>query len=82
MSKSYQIHMCLDLRGALMNWTDRQWRGVLSDDNGRVLSPKEAKLYLMDEIAKGYRVIPCSPCDNFDYQKGCLGHDVIDTEAS
>src|SRR5690348_14280089 len=76
MSTSY--HFCLDLRGALINWTDRQWRGVLHDDNGRVLSPREAKLALMDELAKGRKVIPCSPCDNFDYQKGCKGHPAVD----
>lgn len=73
MSRSY--HLCLDLRGALHNWSDREMKGVFKHDDGRVMTIREAKDALMDEIAKGRKVIPCSPCDNFDYQRGCQGHD-------
>lgn len=79
MTTSY--HMCLDVRGALHNWTDRQMRGVFQHDDGREMTVREAKNALMDEIAKGHKVIPCSPCDNFDYQKGCLGHPEPDAES-
>jgi hypothetical protein len=67
-------HLCLDVRGALRNWSDRQMAGVFQHDDGRPMTILEAKDALMDEIAKGRKVIPCSPCDNFDYQRGCLGH--------
>ncbi len=75
MTKSY--HLCLDVRGALHNWSDREMRGVFKHDDGRPMTPREARDTLMDEIAKGHKVIPCSSeCDNFDYQEGCLGHEV------
>jgi hypothetical protein len=68
------VHLCLDVRGALHNWSDREFKGVFKHDDGRPMTPREAKDALMDEIAKGHKVIPCGPCDNFDFQKGCLGH--------
>jgi hypothetical protein len=73
MSRKY--HLCLDVRGALHNWTDRQFKGVFKHDDGRPMSPREAKNALMDEIAKGHKVIPTCECDNFSYQTGCGGHD-------
>jgi hypothetical protein len=78
MSKMY--HLCLDIRGALLNWNDREMRGVLQHDDGRPMNAREAKNALMDEIAKGRKVIPCSPCDNFDYQRGCQGHEEPDDQ--
>jgi len=69
------FHLCLDVRGALHNWNDRQMAGVFTRDDGSMMTIREAKDSLMDELVKGHKVIPCSPCDNFDYQKGCLGHD-------
>lgn len=72
--KTTRYHMCLDVRGALMNWDDRRMRGVFQHDDGRPMTVFEAKQTLMDEIAKGRKVIPCAPCDNFDYQRGCQGH--------
>jgi hypothetical protein len=67
-------HLCLDLRGALMNWSDRQFKGAFTHDDGRKMTAREAKLALMEEIAKGRKVIPCAPCNNFDYERGCMGH--------
>lgn len=68
------VHLCLDVRGALMNWSDREMRGVFLHDDGRKMTAREAKNFLMDEIAKGHKVIPCGPCEGFDYQTGCPGH--------
>lgn len=75
MSKMY--HMCLSVRGALMNWSDRQMAGVFTHDDGRPMSTREAKEMLMDELAKGHNVIPCGPvCEGFDYSGGgCQGHE-------
>ena len=72
---SQKFHMCVDISGALKNWSDRLWRGVVTDDNGRVLTLREAKQYFRAELAKGRAVLPCSDCDNFDYQTGCQGHE-------
>jgi hypothetical protein len=78
MSKSY--HLCLDVRGALHNWTDRDFKGVLQHDDGRPMTPREARDALMDVIARGHKVIPCSPCNNFNYQTGCQGHEEPEAE--
>lgn len=68
------IHLCVDIRGALLNWKDREMSGVFLHSDGRKMTAKEAKLALMNELAKGRKVIPAVPCDNFDYQTGCRGH--------
>lgn len=68
-------HLCMDIRGALLNWNSSKMRGCFRHDDGTTMTDAEAKLALMDELAKGRKVIPCAPCDNFDYQQGCLGHE-------
>ena len=74
---SRTTHMCIDLRGALMNWEDRMWRKCVTADDGHTMSPQEVKLQFLEHIAEGKKVIPMDPsCDNFDFQKGCLGHEV------
>lgn len=74
-TKTYKtVHMCMDVRGALHNWSDREMQGVFTDADGKPLSIREAKEFLMDEIAKGHRVIPIGDCDQFDFQTGCPGH--------
>ncbi len=75
----HHYHLCLDLRGALMNWSDRELANAITHDNGKKMTAREAKNALMDEIAKGREVIPCAPCDNFDYQTGCQGHIDLET---
>ena len=69
-------HVGIDVRGALLNWSDREFRGVFLRVNGHPMSVYESKMALMNEISKNHKVIPCSPCDNWDYQKGCQGHPV------
>ena len=66
--KSY--HMCLDIRGIIRN---KSFKGF-TDDNGKPMSKDAVLSALMDELAKGRRVIPLGKCDNFDYQTGCNGH--------
>ncbi len=74
-------HMSIDLRGALHNWKDRLWRNCVTDPEGRTMSPRQVKDWLLDELAKGRKVVPFDPaCDNFDYQKGCGGHPVEDAQ--
>ena len=54
----------------------RDWKSVFEDDNGKVLTCKEARDELRVELEKGHKVIPVGTCDNFDYSgKGCLGHE-------
>ena len=80
MSKT--IHMCLSVRGAL-NWPLRVQKKALKwttkDDGTPFRDVYELRAALMDELAKGREVIPMQPCDNFDYQKGCRGHEISKT---
>lgn len=72
------MHLCQDLQGALDRWEDRLWDSVCRDNDGNVMSPAAVKAYFQKCLAEGKRVIPFGACDNFDYQKGCLGHDKPD----
>ena len=77
MSKMY--HLAVDIRGFLLNnKRDRDFKGVFTHDNGQPMSADQARNALMDELAKGHKVIPTCPCEGFDYQHGCPGHDVPD----
>lgn len=51
--------------------------------NGKTLmTAKEVKAFLREQLALGRRVLPMGDCDNFDYQTGCRGHIVEDAEGS
>jgi hypothetical protein len=69
------IHMCLSVRGALMNWNARQLGTIFRDENGKRVPWREAKVELMDHLVAGREVLPIGECDNFDWKKGCLGHE-------
>lgn len=75
MSKKY--HTALNVRGVLRNWDDEIMAGVFTHDDGLPMSTREAKEFLIDELAKGHNVIPCGPaCDGFMYSgEGCPGHE-------
>lgn len=45
-------------------------------DEGRTLSPEEARDHLMDELAAGHEKIPCDArCGNPCQEPGCAGFD-------
>lgn len=70
-----KIHMKLDIKGALMNWAPRHFKGMFKEDNGRAMGPREAKEKLLAELQKGNNFIPFGDCDGFDpIEKGCPGH--------
>jgi hypothetical protein len=70
-------HFCVDIKGALRNWTKKSYKGFMVDDEGRTMSFQKAKLELIRQLQMGRRVMPAGDCDNFDYQTGCKGHDKI-----
>jgi len=63
--KQTNYHLCMSIKGALLNWNDAEMKGIFEDD-GRVLSNTEAKSMLMDLLADGHKVIPAGECDSFD----------------
>lgn len=88
-----RISLCMNVAGFLRNNRFPQhFVGVFSD-NGRTLTPVEAHDFLLGEVAKGHKVIPCSAecgnpcqhassgCTGFDYSGGgCPGREVPDPE--
>lgn len=76
-----KIHMSLNIRGFLSNSKfPQEYKGLFTHDDGREMSPEEARNALFDEIAKGHECIRFGACDNFDPKgAGCLGHDLQPT---
>ena len=74
---SRTTHSCLSVRGALLNWSDRRFEGLFRRDDGTVMTAREAKMALLDELAQGHEVIPLgAACEGFDYRgRGCPGHE-------
>ena len=68
------IHMSLNIDGGIQN--ARLLKGCITVD-GRVLNTvKEIRAFLYEQKAMGRKVLPMGDCDNFDYQTGCMGHQV------
>lgn len=67
--------MGVSVRGALMNWSDKELAALLIRDDGTKPSASEAKAFLLDELAKGHERLPMGECDNWDWKRGCLGHE-------
>lgn len=66
---------CLDVRGALHTMTKRELAAMFRDaTTGKRLDANAAREHLLNQVALGRVVIPCGPCDNFDYTHGCQGH--------
>jgi hypothetical protein len=69
-----KIHMCVDIRGLLEMHRRKKIR-IMQHDDGRRMTDSEARDYLYKALGEGKEFLPCSSeCDNFDYKKGCLGH--------
>jgi len=77
-NQSRTFSICLNVAGFIKNskYPD-DYKGMF-ENNGKDLSPDEARAFLVDELAKGHKVIPFSsecgnPCKHAD--KGCTGFD-------
>ena len=69
-----KYHLCLPVRAAL-RWNKNQLDGILTTDDGRPMTIDEVFNTLCDELSKGHEVLPIGDCDNFDWKKGCMGHE-------
>ena len=70
-------HMCIDIRGFLNFYRNKSMAYLMTDEKtGRYLTSKQAREYLEDCLANGWRVLPLGDCDNFDHMTGCKGHPV------
>ena len=68
-------HMCMSIEGCLRNHKDRKIT-IFNNNNGSRATDKQARAYLAECQAKGWKVIPLGePCEGFDYfGHGCPGH--------
>lgn len=72
-------HFCINIDGVL-KLSDKELKNQLGDYvkfGGQTLtSGRDIRKAFEYQRALGRRVLPLSEaCDNFDYQKGCLGHE-------
>ena len=74
------IHCCLDIKGGIMN--ARMLKGVITVDGNTLNTVKEIRSFLQEQLDMGRRVLPMGGCDNFDYQTGCKGHTVEETDGN
>jgi len=65
--------MGVDIKGALLNWKKKQLACIEHDD-GQPMKPRAARMWLLEQLEQGRKVLPMGSCDNWDYQKGCQGH--------
>jgi hypothetical protein len=71
--------MSQSVTGPLRNWTKKDWKSAtrwMQKDDGSKFSPDELKDFFLEQLAQGREVLPIGVCDNFDFKKGCQGHDV------
>lgn len=70
------MHICMSVRGAL-NKTKAQMKQLapcIVVDGVPLKTAEQVRDFFLDQLSMGHEVIPCGECDNFDYKKGCLGH--------
>lgn len=72
-------HMKASIEGMLHNFKRKKMNGLIDDENGRPMSDSEARKFLAECQAKGWKYIPCGDCDGFDpFEKGCPSHPMED----
>jgi hypothetical protein len=71
--------MSVNIEGLLRNCKRRKITFMMHDD-GSKMTDTEARLYLAEAQAMGWRLLPMQDCDGFDYQNGCPGHPIPETE--
>lgn len=65
-------HIHLSIEGGIRNAATL--KGVITVDGKTLMTVKEVRAFLREQLALGRRVLPMGDCDNFDYQTGCKGH--------
>ena len=73
-----RYHLCVDISGGIRN--AKVWRNCIMVDGRLLRTEKEVKAFLREQETMGRRVLPIGDCDNFDYQTGCKGHLVEESE--
>lgn len=65
-----KYHISLSISGAIRN---KSFKGF-ADDKGNPMPPKVAEAHLKIMQYEGKKLMKIVDCDNWDEEKGCLGH--------
>ncbi len=69
-------HMSVNIEG-MLSYHKRKKITYMQDDDGNRISDAEARAYLYECLAKGYKLMPNDECEGFDpFGKGCPGHEI------
>lgn len=68
-------HTSVQISSILRHKRFEELKGYMKSKDGQELTVEEIEAELRKARAEGKRLIPLSPCDNFDYDKGCMGHE-------
>lgn len=68
------LHISTSIEGLLRNYKNKNMNNLIIKD-GQYLNGKDARKHLKEALQKGWKLLPSNGCDNFDHQKGCLGHE-------
>lgn len=73
-----RFHMCQSVRGALRNWSGKQWNDAtewITRNDGTKFNGEELEHVFQTMLDEGKEVVPFGEdCDNFDFKTGCKGH--------
>ena len=70
--------MSVNIEGLLRNCKRRKITFMIHDD-GSQMTDSEARAYIAECQAKGWRLLPTANCEGFDpFGKGCPGHPIND----
>ena len=69
-------HMALDIEGFMSTAKyPRQYKHMFKHDDGRTMTAEEARAELFRQLRMGRKLIPMGPCEGFDFENGCPGHE-------
>lgn len=78
-------HMGLSVRGALF-WDKSTFKKALKwifkGDGSKFGSIDELRDFFLDQLSQGHENLPMGDCDNWDWKKGCQGHEVKEQPAA
>jgi hypothetical protein len=74
-------HLKVSIDGFLANFKRKNMGGLIEKEDGTTMNDRDARIYLAECKAKGWKYLPTADCEGFDhFDKGCPGHIVYDEQ--
>ena len=70
----YKYHIHINIEGAMHN--AEAFIGAVIVDGKMLQTVEEVKQFFRSQLDLGRKILPVGDCDNFDYQRGCRGHEI------